>query len=893
MDHYAALLAIAAGVDGRPRRSCASSPSVAATTIATPTASPPPRGRATAIRPAVELLAEAARTRLERLHDTEGAIKLLVEASAVSGAAEHEQLGSRAASPRSTRRPTGPRERLGVLERQAHLEANDVARARDPQRGREARRVARRHRPRAVAVGAPHRQRSERPLRRSTRGSASSRASSAGTTSSPRSRAARARSPTPNQKRADLVRVALVHHQQRTEPRRRDRERGSASSPITRTTRKASPRSPTCSRRPAAGARWPTCSRVPRAARPRAPSARLVRLGDALREHLERPVARARRVPQRDRDRSDEQGSTRRSDRAARRRRRRAASRPMRSRRRSAHNGDLGGVLDLLPARLAEAQDDRTKLALLREAAQLRLEHKHDAAGALADLARAFPLAPRDQLIENQLISLAKSTGDYRAPRIAYREAIDALGDDAREAARLRLAYADIVADRLDDPAGAAEAYAPGRGRRARQPPRGPRVRHARRAARPLERCRRRGRPLLRRARGVRRRAARRSSRWPRPSARRARRARDGAGHRARQAQAAGRGRRAVPSPPRGRSIAITAATARRDRGRCAARSSSAANATRGSPTSSRSSASKARRPSCSSACAGSPMPMAAISTALVGAADVATKLGEREQALADPVGRARPRDRGVARHRRRSARRARSMPSRSGRSTALVDLYRTGGRARAAVDTLIEAARLPFDQSTRRDMRLRAAQLATVELGDNARRDRHVPQRARVDAERPRSDRAPRAPARARGPRPRAAHAPPDPARPRDRSDRKLELRLELARLVGIVEERGGRLDALRANLEDRPGHEASIDAVAAPARAARASTARSPTCSRARRSASRPRARPQRAAKLWARYAQRRRDRHQGDRARDRGHRRVVALAADAATRCARSRA
>ena len=39
----------------------------------------------------------------------------------------------------------------------------------------------------------------------------------------------------------------------------------------------------------------------------------------------------------------------------------------------------------------------------------------------------------------------------------------------------------------------------------------------------------------------------------------------------------------------------------------------------------------------------------------------------------------------------------------------------------RGAVDTLVEAARLPFDPSTRRDLRLRAAQLATVELGDNA----------------------------------------------------------------------------------------------------------------------------------------------------------------------------
>ncbi|MBC7977061.1 MAG: hypothetical protein H7138_18955, partial [Myxococcales bacterium] len=41
----------------------------------------------------VELLGEAARTRLERLTDADGSIKLLVEASEVSGAAEHEQLG--------------------------------------------------------------------------------------------------------------------------------------------------------------------------------------------------------------------------------------------------------------------------------------------------------------------------------------------------------------------------------------------------------------------------------------------------------------------------------------------------------------------------------------------------------------------------------------------------------------------------------------------------------------------------------------------------------------------------------------------------------------------------------------------------------------------------------
>src|SRR5262249_18301102 len=122
---------------------------------------------------------------------------------------------------------------------------------------------------------------------------------------------------------------------------------------------------------------------------------RLVRLGDALRSHLGEParaLAAYRNAIAIDPSSKDaragltappEVASTRSA--AAD-----ALAQAMRT------TNDVAGVLELLPARLAEARDDRTKLALLREAAQLRLEHKHDAAGALADLARAFPLAPRD-----------------------------------------------------------------------------------------------------------------------------------------------------------------------------------------------------------------------------------------------------------------------------------------------------------------------------------------------------------------------------------------------------------------------------------------------------------------------------------------------------------------
>src|SRR5690606_20919937 len=45
----------------------------------------------------------------------------------------------------------------------------------------------------------------------------------------------------------------------------------------------------------------------------------------------------------------------------------------------------------------------------------------------------------------------------------------------------------------------------------------------------------------------------------------------------------------------------------------------------------------------------------------------------------------------------------------------------------------------------------------------------------------------------------------------------RKLELRLGIAHLVGEIERRGGRVEALKENLEERPGHPQSVDAIVA----------------------------------------------------------------------------
>jgi hypothetical protein len=765
----------------------------------------------------VELLAEAARTRLERLDEVEGAIKLFVEASAVNGANEHEQLGVARRLAGLYERTNRPRERLGVLERQAHLEANDAARSAILA---EAAKLAESLGDTDRALSLWERRIDSDPDDLSGLDArigilqAQERWDDLVTSLETRANKVTA----PDQKRADLVRVAHVHHDKRKDPgaaidawqrvvadHKDDEEGISALADLL-----------------AATERWSEMADLLESSSGRATArtvARLVRLGDALRGHLDEPVRAG--AAYRNAIAIDPQNVDARkgltallalpATRAA------AADALAQAFR---INGDLGGVLDLLDARLAEAKEDRTRLALLREAAQLRLEHKHDAPGALADLARAFPLAPRDQLIENQILALAKSTGDFASAAAAYRAAIDALeaskvaksSTDLRETARLRLAYADLAGDFLNDAVIAVEAYAqvvavePGN-------------RRAVTSFAGLGAAQDRWDEIA--VAIVRHSGLREAFDDELLSILEVAAAQHRAHDRLAGALATALDKHKLPSAV-GAMFFHRLALIHRDH---RSDPQSAIKALRralelgGERTAWLSELTALERDA-----GATPALLEALRRladadardldALVGAAEIASKLGEREQALqilSAVLGRATAGWRGTA-----AIRSARSVDAVAKWAIdALVELYRTGGRARAAVDTLVEATRLPFDQPTRRELRLRAAQLATAELGDNSAA---IDMYRGVLAQSPNDLEVIERLAHLLGLEDRV----PELMTLRqiqlglaEPGDKKLALRLELARLVGIVEERGGRLDALKANLEEKPGHDASIEAV------------------------------------------------------------------------------
>jgi tetratricopeptide (TPR) repeat protein len=145
-----------------------------------------------------------------------------------------------------------------------------------------------------------------------------------------------------------------------------------------------------------------------------------------------------------------------------------------------------------------------------------------------------------------------------------------------------------------------------------------------------------------------------------------------------------------------------------------------------------------------------------------------------------------------------------------------LAQRYLDGGAERRALELLSEAALMPFDRDTVQAYRHQAAQIADQRLHDSLRaialyRDvlqvdgRDEAARNRLAALYQAGDRLPELLMLRRL---ELEHVK-DPAR-------RLELRLEVSRILGEMEAREGRVQSLEANLEELPGHAPTIEALA-----------------------------------------------------------------------------
>jgi tetratricopeptide (TPR) repeat protein len=147
----------------------------------------------------------------------------------------------------------------------------------------------------------------------------------------------------------------------------------------------------------------------------------------------------------------------------------------------------------------------------------------------------------------------------------------------------------------------------------------------------------------------------------------------------------------------------------------------------------------------------------------------------------------------------------------------ALVDAWSADGDHGKAVGLLVAGARMPFPPEVARELRHEAAERAATALGDH---DRAIALLCGILEEDPRDARALE---RLAGLYERAGRLDELVAlrggelRLADTQPRRLALRLELARVHAARGDTEGRVQALRDNLQDLPGHGPSVEALGA----------------------------------------------------------------------------
>ncbi|MCA9581520.1 MAG: tetratricopeptide repeat protein, partial [Myxococcales bacterium] len=121
---------------------------------------------------------------------------------------------------------------------------------------------------------------------------------------------------------------------------------------------------------------------------------------------------------------------------------------------------DWRGVVGLVDFRVEGASSPEEKVHVLREAAQLHEAHGEDPEAALELWARAFHLAPEDPNLEAHVLRLAESSDRWDVATEALATAVEGCDPGSSRAIALQLKLARIGDIRLDNPEQAAAAYA-------------------------------------------------------------------------------------------------------------------------------------------------------------------------------------------------------------------------------------------------------------------------------------------------------------------------------------------------------------------------------------------------------------------------------------------------
>jgi tetratricopeptide (TPR) repeat protein len=122
-------------------------------------------------------------------------------------------------------------------------------------------------------------------------------------------------------------------------------------------------------------------------------------------------------------------------------------------------NEEWKEIVELVEPRIQASDDPRVHLQVLKEAADLEQKELDDKEAAFGYLARAFPLEPSNRVTEDRLIALAEATEQWPAAVEALRKATEALAEDPHARAHLQLREATILEAQIGDNEAAVEAY--------------------------------------------------------------------------------------------------------------------------------------------------------------------------------------------------------------------------------------------------------------------------------------------------------------------------------------------------------------------------------------------------------------------------------------------------